>query len=145
LNGCALSSSRTVLLTFRRIDPARAVSPAARAASQHQPERRCRVVRIERQRFLEAFARRIGLAHEQQAGPARVDRLITARPQHRYDHGLRNIVQRTSDVTVARDLGVPRSTARGCAGGNFSAMHGHDHRPFPHAAQPLENTGRPPA
>jgi hypothetical protein len=39
--------------------------------------------------------------------------LITARPQQRYDHGLRNIVQRTSDVTVATDLGVPRSTAGG--------------------------------
>ncbi len=37
----------------------------------------------------------------------------TARPQQRYDHRLRNLVQRTGDVTVATDLGVPRSTARG--------------------------------
>ena len=41
----------------------------------------------------------------------------TARPQHRYDHRLRNLVQRTGDVTVATDLGVPRSTARGWLGG----------------------------
>jgi hypothetical protein len=37
----------------------------------------------------------------------------TARPQRRYDHRLRNLVQRTGDLTVATDLGVPRSTARG--------------------------------
>jgi hypothetical protein len=37
----------------------------------------------------------------------------TARPQQRYDHRLRNLVQRTGDVTVATNLGVPRSTARG--------------------------------
>ena len=40
----------------------------------------------------------------------------TARPQHRYDHRLRNLVQRTGDVTIATDLGVPRSTARGWLG-----------------------------
>src|SRR5687768_14484913 len=37
----------------------------------------------------------------------------TGRPQQRYDHRLRNLVQRTRDVIVATDLGVPRSTARG--------------------------------
>jgi hypothetical protein len=37
----------------------------------------------------------------------------TARPQQRYDHRLRNLVRRTRDVTVATDLGVARSTARG--------------------------------
>jgi hypothetical protein len=37
----------------------------------------------------------------------------TARPQQRYDHRLRDLVQRTRDVTIAADLGVPRSTARG--------------------------------
>ena len=42
---------------------------------------------------------------------------ITARPQQRYDHRLRNLVQRTGDVTIATDLGVPRSTARGWLGG----------------------------
>jgi hypothetical protein len=31
----------------------------------------------------------------------------TARPQQRYDHRLRNLVQRTGDVTVATDLGSP--------------------------------------
>ena len=36
-----------------------------------------------------------------------------ARSQQRYDHRLRNLVQRTGDVTVATDLGVPRSRARG--------------------------------
>src|SRR5215831_10954599 len=37
----------------------------------------------------------------------------TGRPQQRYDHRLRNLVQRTGNVTVATDFGVPRSTARG--------------------------------
>src|SRR6267143_5903103 len=37
----------------------------------------------------------------------------TARLQQRYDHRLRDLVQRTGDVTIATDLGVPRSTARG--------------------------------
>ncbi len=37
----------------------------------------------------------------------------TARPQQRYDHRLRNLVQRTGDVTIATDLGVPRSTGVG--------------------------------
>ena len=41
----------------------------------------------------------------------------TARPQQRYDHRLRDLVQRTGEVTVATDLGVPRSTARGWLGG----------------------------
>ena len=36
-----------------------------------------------------------------------------ARPQQCYDHRLRNLVQRTGDVRVATELGVPRSTARG--------------------------------
>jgi hypothetical protein len=42
--------------------------------------------------------------------------MTTARPQQRYDHRLRRLVQRTGDVTVATDLGVPRSTARGWLG-----------------------------
>src|SRR5262245_37114851 len=37
----------------------------------------------------------------------------TGRRLRRYDHRLRDLVQRTGDVTVATDLGVPRSTARG--------------------------------
>jgi hypothetical protein len=40
----------------------------------------------------------------------------TARPQQRYDHRLRDLVQRTGDVTIATDLGVARSTARGWLG-----------------------------
>jgi hypothetical protein len=36
-----------------------------------------------------------------------------SRPQQRYDHRLRELVQRTGDLTIATDLGVPRSTARG--------------------------------
>ena len=37
----------------------------------------------------------------------------TSRAQRRYDHRLRDLVQRTRDLTIATDLGVPRSTARG--------------------------------
>jgi putative transposase len=37
----------------------------------------------------------------------------TGRHQQRYDHRLRDLVQRTGDVTIAMNLGVPRSTARG--------------------------------
>src|SRR6516225_4018132 len=40
----------------------------------------------------------------------------TGRLQQRYDHRLRDLVQRTGDVTIATDLGVPRSTARGWLG-----------------------------
>jgi hypothetical protein len=40
----------------------------------------------------------------------------TGRRQQRYDHRLRNVVQGTGDVTLATDLGVPRSTARGWLG-----------------------------
>ena len=40
----------------------------------------------------------------------------TARPQQRYDHRLHDLVQCTRDVTIATDLGVPRSTARGWLG-----------------------------
>jgi hypothetical protein len=38
---------------------------------------------------------------------------ITARSQQRYDHRLRHLVHRTGDVTLATNLGVPRSTAHG--------------------------------
>ena len=37
----------------------------------------------------------------------------TSRPQQRYDHRLRDLVQHTGDLTIASELGVPRSTARG--------------------------------
>ena len=37
----------------------------------------------------------------------------TGRRQRRYDHRLRDLVQRTGDVTIATNLGVPPSTARG--------------------------------
>ena len=40
----------------------------------------------------------------------------TGRPQRRYDHRLRDLVQGTGDLTIATDLGVPRSTARGWLG-----------------------------
>ena len=39
--------------------------------------------------------------------------MTTARPQQRYDHRLRELVQRTGNPTIATDRGVPRSTARG--------------------------------
>ena len=50
----------------------------------------------------------------------------TARLQQRYDHRLRNLVQRTGDVTVATDLGVPRSTARGWLGTTSTVVIGLD-------------------
>src|SRR5437764_14161643 len=37
----------------------------------------------------------------------------TSRPQRRYDHRLRISSTRTRDVTIAPNLGVPWSTARG--------------------------------
>jgi hypothetical protein len=37
----------------------------------------------------------------------------TGRAQQRYDHRLRDLVRRTGDVSIATDLGVPRTTARG--------------------------------
>ncbi len=37
----------------------------------------------------------------------------TPRRQRRYDHRFRELVHRTRDVTIATDVGVPRSTARG--------------------------------
>jgi hypothetical protein len=40
----------------------------------------------------------------------------TSRPQQRYNHRLRDLVQRTGDLTIATDLGVPRSTVRGWLG-----------------------------
>src|SRR5262245_34115649 len=41
-------------------------------------------------------------------------RMKTAsRPQRRDDHRLRDLVRRTGNLTIATDLGVPRSTARG--------------------------------
>jgi hypothetical protein len=44
-------------------------------------------------------------------------RMTTAsRSQQHYDHRLRDLVQRTGDLTIATDLGVPRSTARGWLG-----------------------------
>ncbi len=46
-------------------------------------------------------------------GPMIVSMPNKARPQQRYDHRLRDFVHHTGDVTIATDLGVPRSTARG--------------------------------
>ena len=40
----------------------------------------------------------------------------SVRPQQRYDHRLRDLIRGTGDVTIATDLGVPRSTARGWLG-----------------------------
>jgi hypothetical protein len=47
-------------------------------------------------------------------------------PQQRCDHRLRHLVQRTGDVTVATDLGVPRSTARGWLGAAPAVVVGLD-------------------
>jgi len=43
-------------------------------------------------------------------------------PQRRYDHRLRDLIQRTGDLTIATDLGIPRSTARGWLGVRPSAV-----------------------
>ena len=40
----------------------------------------------------------------------------TGRLQHRYDHRLRDLVHATGDVSIATNLGVPRSTPRGWLG-----------------------------
>ena len=46
--------------------------------------------------------------------PPMIIRMTTSRrPQRRYDHRLRDLVHSTGDATIATDLGVPRSTARG--------------------------------
>jgi hypothetical protein len=37
----------------------------------------------------------------------------TGRNQRRYDHRLQDLVRRTGDMTIATDLSIPRSTARG--------------------------------
>jgi len=50
----------------------------------------------------------------------------TARLQQHYDHRLRNLVQRTGDVTVATDFGVPRSTAPGWLGTTPTVVIGLD-------------------
>jgi hypothetical protein len=39
--------------------------------------------------------------------------MAAARPQQRYDHRLRELVHSAGDPTLATDLGVPQSTARG--------------------------------
>jgi hypothetical protein len=49
-----------------------------------------------------------------------------SRPQRRYDHRLRDLVRRTGDLTIATDLGVPRSTARGWLVAAPSAVVGVD-------------------
>ena len=48
--------------------------------------------------------------------PMIIPMATTGRLQQRYDHRLRDLVQGTGDVTIATDLGVPRSTARGWLG-----------------------------
>jgi putative transposase len=48
--------------------------------------------------------------------PMIIPMTTTRRHQQRYDHRLRDLVQRTADVTIATNLGVPRSTARGWLG-----------------------------
>src|SRR2546428_13775859 len=46
----------------------------------------------------------------------------TSRRQQRYDHRLRDLIHRTVDLTIATDLGVPRSTARGWLGAAPTAV-----------------------
>jgi hypothetical protein len=42
-----------------------------------------------------------------------ISRMTIGRPQQRYDHRLRELVQRAGALTIGTDRGVPRSTARG--------------------------------
>jgi putative transposase len=71
-------------------------------------------------RELSLRRRRLPIVLEVESGvtePAMIISMPTiARSQQRYDHRLRSLVQRTGDVTLATDLGVPRSTARGWLG-----------------------------
>ena len=60
------------------------------------------------------FAARVVVTSARLKRPIIVSIPSTARPQH--DHRLRHLVQRTGDMTIATDLGVPRSTARGWLG-----------------------------
>lgn len=46
--------------------------------------------------------------------------------QRHYDHRLRELVYRTGDVTVATDLGIPRSTAAGWVCGDLGPVVGLD-------------------
>jgi hypothetical protein len=48
--------------------------------------------------------------------PMMIRMMTPSRPQRRCDHRLRDLVQRTGDLTIATDLGGPRSTARGWLG-----------------------------
>ena len=50
----------------------------------------------------------------------------TPRSLQRYDHRQRDLVRRTGDVTIATDLGVPRSTARGWLGAAPTVIVGLD-------------------
>jgi hypothetical protein len=45
--------------------------------------------------------------------PMIVRMTTTGRAQQHYDHRLRDLVQRTGELTIATDLGVRLSTARG--------------------------------
>jgi hypothetical protein len=76
-----------------------------------------------RQRTLSIVLEELSGARE---GPMIISMPHTARLQQRYDHRLRNLVQRTRDVTVATDLGVPRSTARGWLGPTATVVIGLD-------------------
>ena len=48
--------------------------------------------------------------------PMIIGMTTTSRRQQCYDHRLRDLVRRTGNLTIATDLGVPRSTARGWLG-----------------------------
>lgn len=48
--------------------------------------------------------------------PMIIPMATTTRAQRCYDHRLRDFVRRTGNMSIATDLGVPRSTARGWLG-----------------------------
>jgi hypothetical protein len=90
LNSCARRAYSTLTASPRRIEPPRSTVAWANARDARE---------------------------ELSGGERKVDdhpmTTTSARPQQRYDHRLRDLVQRTGDMTIATDLGVPRSTARG--------------------------------
>ena len=79
--------------------------------------------------------------------PMIIRKMTTSRPQQRDDHRLRGLVQRTGDLTIATDLGIPRSTARGWRGAAGRGQSGasESHRARAPAGDPEAAATRPEA
>ena len=106
--------------SLRRIEEATGVITAARRRSR-DGQRSCPLGHSAPYlRELSSRRRTLPIALEElsrvKERPTILSMPTTARPQQRYDHRLWDLVQGTGDVTIATDLGVPRSTARGWLG-----------------------------